>query len=174
MQLNLRHGVGHLGDAIDDFWNDFWAPGSGEVATEGGGLPGGALDFSSGEVDPSLFFPAPGFNIQTEPGVELSPVELAAEQTRARDWISHLPATVNVAGKLALSAAEIAAGLSAGALKPSSTCPSGYLIAGGGACVQTAGAGSSGQLVPGIQNQTLVTIALGALALMVLSGGRRR
>ncbi len=144
---------------------------SGETDTEGVDLPTGSIDFSSGEVDPSTYYPAPGSTLETTPGVELTPAELAAEQTRASAWLATIPGALSIAGKVALTAAQISAGVAAGNLKPSSTCPSGYLVAGGGQCV-TAPTGTTG----GISNTTLAIGAIAFLFLMMASGGggRRR
>jgi len=159
MQLPLRraYGWGGLGQ-------------SGETDTEGGGLPTGSIDFSSGETDPSAYFPAPGYNIGTTPGVELTPTELAAEQTRARAWLStlDLPGSLTTGAKVALTAAQIAAGLQAGNLKASSTCAGGYLVAGTGQCVSSP-AGAGAPLVAGISNQTLA-IGVGVLLLLMFMG----
>jgi hypothetical protein len=170
MELALRQAYG--------LWGHLGGMGqSGEVGEEGGGLPGGAVDFSSGEVDPSTYYPAPGYNIGTTPGVELTPTELAAEQARARTWLSqlNLPSAVTAGAKVALTAAQIASGLQAGTVKASSTCPGGYLVSGTGQCVQASSA-TSAQLLSGISNQTLAIVGIAFVALMMLGGGggRRR
>lgn len=105
---------------------------------------------------------------------DLTPDELAAEQTRAADWLKALPNILNTTTKAALTAAQITAGVNAGALKSSSTCPSGYLVAGTGQCVSTVPTAST-PLVAGIPNSTLYMIGGGLLLFMLLSksGGRR-
>lgn len=174
MSQSIQHGV----------YGGWWGAGiaglgdSGETDVEGSGLPtGGSVDWSSGEVDPSTYYQAPGYDLTTVPGVELSPVELAAEQTRAYAWLQALPNVVNVAGKVALSASQIAQGIQQGVVKASSTCQSGYMVP-GGQCVQAQGSqlSLSGQLIPGVPNKTLLIVGAGVLMLMILSqsGGRRR
>lgn len=149
--------------------------GSGETAVEGSGLPTDTyVDYSSWEYDPS-FLPAPGYNLSTIPGIELSPIELSAEQARARTWLQNLPNVLSTGAKVALTAAQITQGLTAGTVKHSSTCPAGYMISGTGQCVQAAG--SSQQILPGLPNNTLYLIGGGLLVVLLLSGGsggRRR
>jgi hypothetical protein len=109
----------------------------------------------------------------TAPGAELSPAEMEAEQIRARAWLStlNLPATITAGTHLALTAAQIASGLKAGTLKPSSTCPGGYLVSGTGQCAQASATATGSQILPGVSNQTL---AIGLLVLLMFMGGRRR
>jgi hypothetical protein len=149
--------------------------GSGETETEGSGLPPGDIDFSSGEVDPSTYYPAPGYNIipSGPPAPELSPEEFAAEQERARQWLAQLPNIINAAGRITMSAAQLAAGIQAGTIKPSTTCPSGYLV--GTECVAPVQPAASASLIPGLPNSTLAMIGGGILILVLItkSGGRR-
>ncbi len=108
-------------------------------------------------------------------GPDLTPDELAAEQARASSWLAqNTPAILNATTKAALTAAQISSGVAAGALKPSSTCPSGYLVAGSAQCVNTA-QGTAAPLVAGLPNSTLAMVVGGFLLLMILSkgGGRR-
>jgi hypothetical protein len=121
-------------------------------------------------ADPSLLFgmgPVPN----TTPLAPLTPAELAAEQSRASAWLATIPGALSTASKVAaLTTAQIAAGLQAGALKPSSTCPSGYMLAGSAQC---AGASTSGApLIAGISNTTLGIAAVVFLALMLM--GKKR
>ena len=160
MELALRRGYHRRWPGLGQ---------SGEVDTEGGGLPGGGIDFSSGEADPSLYFPAPGSTLTTTPGVDLTPDELAAEQTRASAWLAQIPGALSVAGKVALSAAQIAQGVAAGNIKASSTCPSGYLVAGSGQCVTAPGSPS---IFGGISNTTLAVV--GVLFVLFALGSRKR
>jgi hypothetical protein len=150
---------------------------SGETETEGTGLPTDSTpDFNTQEYYESGYTgPGPGYNIETTPGVELTPTELAAEQTRARSWLSeNFPSVLNTGTKALMSATQIAAGLQAGAVKTSSTCPSGYMIAGGACVQQQAGAPAAGQpLIPGLDNRSLAIIGAG-LAFLLLLGGKRR
>ncbi len=176
MELALRRKAYRTGG--------WWGRGmgqSGETDEEGTGLPTDStpdttyIDYSSGEVDPSTL-PGPGYNIPTKPGAELSDAELAAEQARARDFLAKLPNILNTATKVTMSAAQLAAGLTAGVVKPSTTCPGGYLVAGTGQCVQTpAAAATAPTLVAGIPNSTLFMIigGFGLLLILSKSGGRR-
>lgn len=154
MELALRRSYYGLGD-------------SGEVDVEGVGLPGGLIDTSSGEFDPSAVFAGPGFNIGTTPGVDLTPAELATEQSAARDWIAHSfdPTNVSkIAQAVATGALVASHGLNA-AGHP--ICTSGYAYP-NGQCAQV-----SGQLVPGVSNQTLAIVG-GVVLVLLLAGGRRR
>ncbi len=153
-------------------WRGMGDGGSGETDTEGSALPGD-IDFSSGETDPSAYYPAPGYNIETAPGPVLAPDELAAEQARAQDWLKQLPNIINVAGKITMSASQLAAGIQAGMVKPSTTCPSGYLV--GTECVApVAQPAASASLVPGLPNSTLAMIGGGLLILVLISRGGKR
>ena len=107
----------------------------------------------------------------TTPGVALTPAELAAEQTRASAWLATIPSTLSAVSKIAaLTTAQIAAGVQAGALKPSSTCPSGYMVAGSAQC---AGVSTSGApLIAGVSNTTLAIGAVIFLALIMMSKKR--
>ena len=129
--------------------------------------PSGAI---AAGVDPSTLFAAPGSTINVTPGVALTPAELAAEQSRASSWLATIPSTLSAVSKIAaLTTAQIAAGVQAGALKPSSTCPSGYMVAGSAQC---AGAASSTSVLPGVSNTTLVYVGLAFLGLMMM--GKKR
>lgn len=135
----------------------------------------GAIDLSSGEMDPALYYADPGYNILTDPGPELTPTEFAAEQKRATDWLAMLPNLITTAEKVFLNSSQIASGVQAGVVKSSSTCPSGYLVSGTGQCV----AAAASQWVDFATNQQILTwgaIALGGIVLINLipSGGKRR
>ena len=181
MQLNLRHGVGHLGDAIDDFWNDFWAAPPQPVDYEPSPLPTTLTPTEN--YDPTVVFG----DVSTGGGVRFN----SDGSVTYTDPKSGASIALPAASALAQTAANLAKMLQT----PSASggCPAGYHFASGGSSIQLApgiattatGSGvcvpstaSSGQIVPGIENQTLVKVALGALALMVLvtmlSGGRRR
>lgn len=125
--------------------------------------------YGSGEVDLSTL-PSPGYNIPTTPAAPLTQAELAAEQQRAYNWLQNLPADINLATKVILSATQITQGLQSGAVKASSTCPSGYMVE-GGRCVEPS---SQGQLVPGLSNNTLLLIGGGVLLFALVGGGGRR
>lgn len=113
----------------------------------------------------------------TPAGPELTPAEMEAEQARARSWLSqlNLPSVLTAGAKVALTAAQIAQGVQAGAIKPSSTCPSGYMVAGTANCVQASGTAGA-PLIAGISNQTLAIGAVIAFLFLFMagSGGRRR
>jgi hypothetical protein len=150
---------------------------SGEVASEGSGLPTDSsfLDTSSGEFDPSIFYPAPGYNIETQPGEYQSPEQFAAEQTAARSWLA------SIGSPVVLNAAQIAAGLAQGILKVATpaqkaTCPGGMVFQNGDCAHVQQSATVGTQLVPGVSNNTLLIVGLGFAFLMLLSssGGRRR
>jgi hypothetical protein len=112
--------------------------------------------------DPTAIYANPGYNITTTPGVVLSPAELAVEQSRATAWLAQIPGALSTAGKIAaLTSAQIAAGIQSGALKPSSTCPSGYLVAGSAQCVPAASSGLS--------NPTLAIVAVLLFGFMMMS-----
>jgi hypothetical protein len=172
---------------------------SGEVDTEGIGLPGGvvvsedpiptpsdplltdesgnfclASMFVNGQcpqsADPSLLF-GMGPTPSTTPLPALTPAELSAEQSRASAWLATIPGALSTASKIGLTAAQIAAGVQSGGLKPSSTCPSGYMIAGSAQCA--VGASTAGApLIAGVSNTTLAIGALVFFAFMMM--GKRR
>ena len=163
MQLALRHGV--YGG-----WHGLGQ--SGETVDEGTGLPTDTgINFSSGETDPSLYYPAPGSELTTIPGTELTPAELATEQAAAQSWLSQYGGGV-------LSAAQIAAGIAQGVIRATTTpaqraaCPSGAMFP-NGQCVGLGG-GAAAPLIAGIPNQTLVILGVGFLALLLLGGGKHR
>ncbi len=163
MQVSLRQRQQYGG---------WWRGLSGETDDEGSGIPGD-IDFSSGEVDPSTYYPAPGYNAPTTTAPDLTPVELSAEQDRARVWLQQLPNIINVAGRITMSASQLAAGIQQGVIKPSTTCPSGYLV--GTECVApVAQPAASAQLIPGLPNSTLAMIGGGLLILVLISKGGRR
>ena len=156
-------------------YGGWWGLGqSGETDTEGGGLPDMTVSTSSGEVDPSLMYADPGFNIATAPGELMSPEQIAAEQADARTWLQSIGAPA------ALTAAQVAAAVAKGFLQPTKTaaqraaCPGGYVFPNGDcAQVQTA---AGAPLIPGIDNKTLLLVAAGLVFFMILSksgGGRR-
>jgi hypothetical protein len=122
-------------------------PTSDPLLTDESGVNCLASMFVNGQCpsnDPTAIYANPGYNITTTPGVALSPAELAAEQSRATAWLAQIPGALSTAGKIAaLTTAQIAAGIQSGALKPSSTCPSGYLVAGSAQCVSAANSGIS-------------------------------
>ena len=171
MELNLRR------KAVGGYWggNLGFLGQSGETETEEMGLPTdeASNSYVSGEVDLSTIAD-PGFNIQTTPGTPLSDAELVAEQARARSWISeNFPSVISTGAKAIMSAAQIASGISAGAVKTSSTCPSGYMVSGSGACIQPQVAGAAVQLIPGLDNRSLAILGGGLLFLLLLGGKRR-
>jgi hypothetical protein len=151
MNVALRHGLHGLGQ-------------SGETETEGGGLPGGSIDFSSGEVNPFTY---------TTPwtpatiGVTSATPE---EQAAARNWLAHAfdpLAASKIAQALASGVIVVSKGLTPGGQK---ICPSGYAYP-NGQCIQVSG---SQALIPGISNQTLAIIGIAFFALVMIGGGRRR
>ncbi len=191
MQLALRRGFGY---AFDPF-RGMAGLGDGEYIDPETGLPvtftavpssDPGIDMSSGSLYSQLI--AQGVNpVDAEaylatgqlpggstgpvtPGVALTPVELAAEQARATSWLSTIPGALSAASKIAaLTTAQIAAGVQSGALKPSSTCPSGYMLAGSAQCT---GATSTG-ILPGVSNTTLGIVAVLFFGLMMMGGKRR-
>lgn len=133
-------------------------------------------------TDPSLLYNAPGYNITgVTPGPVLTPDQLKAQQASAQAWLlQNVPVSpsgltqAQQLASLALSASQIASGLTAGTVQRTvaSACPSGYKYA-AGPCVPSSGAGT-GQLISGVSNSTLGIAAVGFLVLMMFSGGRRR
>jgi hypothetical protein len=118
-------------------------------------------------VDPSTLFPLTAGVVT--PGVPLTPAELAAEQSRASAWLATIPGAISTASKIAaLTTAQIAAGVQSGALKPSSTCPSGYMLAGSAQCTGVSGA----PLIPGVSNTALAFVAIAFLGLMLMGNKR--
>ena len=152
---------------------------SGEVGSEGGSLPdfGTVTGGDPIPTDPSTFLP-PGYNITgVTPGAELTPAQLAQQQAEASAWLlQNIPTTppgmttAQTLSTLALTASQIATGLTAGTVQRAATCPSGYQYA-SGPCVPGA---ATGQLISGVSNSTLGIAAIAFLALMMFSGGRRR
>ncbi len=127
--------------------------------------PAGAI---AAGVDPSTLFPITAGAVT--PGVALTPAELAAEQSRATSWLATIPGALTTAAKIAaLTSAQIAAGIQSGGLKPSSTCPSGYMVAGSAQCT---GAAPSTSVFPGVSNTTLAIAAMAFFGLMMM--GRKR
>ncbi len=126
-------------------------------------------------IDAAQYSELPGGSTSatTTPLPEFSPDELAAEQARAFDWLKTLPNIINAAGKITMSAAQLAAGIQAGTIKPSTTCPSGYLV--GTECVAPVAQPVQASLIPGLPNSTLAMIGGGLLILVLISksGGRR-
>jgi hypothetical protein len=120
-------------------------------------------------VAPGSNLPNPGFHINVTPGVALTPAELAAEQSRASSWLATIPGALTTASKIGLTAAQIATGVQSGGLKPSSTCPSGYLIAGSAQCAVGAG---SAPIIAGVSNTTLAIAAVLFFGLMMM--GKKR
>jgi hypothetical protein len=110
------------------------------------------------------------------PGAVLTPAQLAAEQTSASAWLlQNVPATpagltqAQQLATLALTAAQIASGVTAGTVQstPTSACPSGYKYS-TGPCVP----GASTGIIPGVSNTTLAIAAVAFLGLMMM--GKRR
>jgi hypothetical protein len=121
-------------------------------------------------TDPSLLV-GMGPTPNTTPGPILTPTELAAEQARASSWLATIPGALSTVSKIAaLTTAQIAAGVQSGALKPSSTCPSGYMVAGSAQCAGTA---AGAPLIAGISNTTLAIGAVVLLALFMMGSKRR-
>lgn len=162
MQVSLRTRQ-HYGG----WWRGLGDEGSDDAAAGYGAQEGGG-------VDPSTLYPEPGYNItpSATPAPDLSAEEFAAEQDRARAWLAQLPNIVNVAGKVTMSAAQLATGIQQGMVKPSTTCPSGYLV--GTNCVAPV-AQTAAALIPGLPNSTLAMIGGGLLILVLIGkqGGRR-
>jgi hypothetical protein len=174
MELDLRR------KAVGGYWRGGLGQ-SGETAVEGSGLPTdpgpdfNAVTYESGEVDLSTLA-APGYNITTAPIDPYTGSELQAEQGRARSWLeTTFPSALNTTTKLLMSAGQISAGVAAGAVKKSATCPSGYMVSGTGACVvpQT-GPAAQAQLIPGLDNRSLAIIGGGLLFLFLLAGRKGR
>jgi hypothetical protein len=198
MQLTLRRGFGYAFDpgrgmrGMGDLQSDLIAAGvdpadaalyavsssptegiapSDPLITDESGVNCLASMFVNGQcpVAPGSNLPNPGFNINVTPGVALTPAELAAEQSRASAWLATIPGAISTAGKIAaLTTAQIAAGVQSGALKPSSTCPSGYMLAGSAQCTGVSGA----PLIPGVSNTALAFVAIAFLGLMLMGGKR--
>ena len=158
----------------------------------GSDLPGGGIDFSSGEVDPSTIYSPTTGGASTEDyltaweGSEGVTSATPEEQAAAQAWLlQNVPVAArsgNAAAlsTLALTAAQIAAGVSAGTVKTSAACPSGYSFS-TGVCVPKSGAVATpaGQWFSFATNQQVTTfglVILGALIFVNLipSGGRRR
>jgi hypothetical protein len=163
----------------------------------GGELPGGGIDFSSGEVDPILTSGAAG---PLQSGEDFSAWEGSGEttatpeeQAAAEAWLlQNVPVTARsgsaaALSTLALTAAQIAAGVTAGTVQPAAgVCPSGYKFS-TGVCVPPQGAGGgslpAGQWVSFATNQQITTWGFMVVAALVVvnllpsgggGGGRRR
>ncbi len=173
--------------------------GMGEIDPETGlelgtGLPGGGLDFSSGEVDPStLLAPTTGGTSEGDyltawEGSEGVTTATPEEQAAAQAWLLQNIPTDARAGqaaalsKLALSAAQIATGLTAGTVQtvPASSCPSGYKFS-AGPCVPGPAGSTPGQWVSFATNKQLITFGVVVVAGLLIvnlipsgGGGRRR
>jgi hypothetical protein len=121
-------------------------------------------------VDPSTLFAITSPTMST-PTAPATPAESAA----ASAWLlQNVPATATTAqalSTLALTAAQIASGLTAGAVQavPVGTCPSGYRYA-SGTCVPSVTAAS---VIPGISNSSLMIGVVIFAAVMLMSGKRR-
>jgi hypothetical protein len=153
MNVALRHGLHGLGQ-------------SGETETEGGGLPGGSIDFSSGEVASPFVYTTP-WTDETIGVTSATPEEQAA----ARTWIAHAfdPLNVNKIAQALRAGTIIASRVTPAGAK---VCSSGYAYP-NGQCIQTTG--TSQQLIPGVSNQTLAIVGFAFVVAMVMfrGGGRR-
>ncbi len=152
MNVALRHGLHGLGQ-------------SGETETEGGGLPGGTIDFSSGEVASPFVYTTPW--TEDTIGVTSATPE---EQAAAQSWLAHAfdPLNVNRIAQALKAGTIIASKVTPAGAK---VCPSGYAYP-NGQCIQTTG--TSTQILPGVSNQTLAIVGIGLVALVMIGGGRRR
>jgi hypothetical protein len=123
-------------------------------------------------VDPSTLYADPGYNIKNvTPGTPLTPAQLTAQQVAAQAALLKMVPAVSSA---ALTAAQIAAGLSTGSISQVATtvCPSGYRSS-TGACVAATGQWFS--FATNAQVMTYGAVIIGALILVpMLSGGGRR
>jgi hypothetical protein len=137
--------------------------------------PAGAI---AAGVDPSTLFPITSGVVT--PGAALTPAQLAAQQGQAQAWLlQNVPPTpsgltqAQQLASLALTAAQIASGVSAGTVQSTSTsaCPSGYKYA-AGPCVPSPGL-LGAPLIAGVSNTTLAIGAVIFLALMMMGGKRR-
>jgi hypothetical protein len=187
MEVTLRRkpaGYGGWWRGLGDLESELIAAGIDPAdAAAYSALPAGSLESQliAAGIDPAdaaAYSALPGGSTgmpAAGPAPDLTPAELAAEQARATTWLAQntTPAILKSVTGAALTAAQIASGLTAGAVKPSSTCPSGYLLAGTGQCVISGAPGAS--VVAGLPNSTLLMIGGGFLLLMILSksGGRR-
>lgn len=135
-----------------------------------------------GPVDPSLLYASPGFNIKTTPAAPLTPAQMQAQQTQAAsDLLKMVPTTAAIAAQLAnsglaLTAAQIAAGVQAGTVRavPTTTCPTGYQYS-TGTCVP--GTGQWFSFATNTQVITWGVVVVGALIIVPMlsgGGGRRR
>jgi hypothetical protein len=133
--------------------------------------PSGAI---AAGVDPSTLFPLTSGAVT--PGAPLTPAQLAQQQTAASAWLlQNVPVTpsgltqAQQLATLALTAAQIASGVTAGTVQatPTSACPSGYKYS-TGPCVPGAATG----ILPGVSNATLGLVVAAAVVLMLM--GRKR
>lgn len=141
-------------------------------------------------IDPITGLPDTGINLDVTTGTpaltapDLTPDQMAQAQAQAEAWLlQNVPATsgmtpaqaLSALSTLSLSAAQIAAGLTAGTVQSApGACPSGYKYS-TGVCVPSVQPPASQSLISGISNQTLAIVGIGFLFLMMLgSGGKRR
>lgn len=161
MNVALRtRGMRGMGDAGEDFWDSFFGTGSGETSSEGSGLPGGAIDYSSGETangDTTTLILGGGYAGAPTPGGGYATVKPIPGST-GLDAAALLKAVT--AGTLVLSRINPGTGLP--------VCPSGYQKP-DGSCLPVASAASK-PLISGVSNQTLGLLALGVVALLALGG----
>lgn len=162
MNVALRHG---LGDVFEDYWDYVSTPppvtGSGEGGYEGGGLPGGIPDYSSGESgDTTTLNFGGGYVGSTTPGGGYATVK-------------------PVQGSTGIDAAALAKALTAGTLLVSklnpatgqAACSSGYQYP-NGSCLPVATPAAK-QILAGVSNQTLAIVGIGFLLLMMMGGKHR-
>jgi hypothetical protein len=135
-------------------------------------------------VDPSLLYGGPTNNYTGAPAPVLTPAQMTAQQTQAQaDLLKMVPTTAAIAAALAnsglaLTAAQIAAGVSSGTVQvvPTTTCPSGYRYA-TGTCVPGS---ATGQWFSFATNSQVMTYGLVIVAALIIvpalsgGGGRRR
>lgn len=131
--------------------------------------PSGAI---AAGVDPSTLFTITSGAVT--PGAVLTPAQLAAQQTSASAWLlQNVPVSAtgvsqaSTLASLALTAAQIASGLTAGTVQrtTATACPSGYKYS-TGPCVP------SPSIIPGVSN-TMLGVAVVVIIGLVMMGSKR-